>query len=84
MSTGPLKKKPLTLDRLLSRRLKPSARELFPLLRARLLDSRPLLEPARMERPGTGGRAFGKGRMVPAVYGKPTFRNVIDENGKHV
>lgn len=89
MSTGPMKKKPLTLERLMSRRLKPSARELFPLLRARLLDSRPLLEPEQKikHRPMRGVVSPRRGysvQVVPAKFGAPTFRNVIDENGKHV
>lgn len=56
----------------------PSARELFPVLRARLLASRPIVEPARQVK-----HEFGT-IVVPAVYGAPTFRNVIDEYGQHV
>lgn len=53
----------------------PSAREMFPLLRARLLASRPVIgwtdetDPERAAQP---------------IYGAPTFRNVIDESGRHV
>lgn len=65
-------------------RLLPSAREWFAVLRERLLASRPVIKPEHAERPGTGGRAFDNPRIVPAVYGKPTFRNVINEKGEHV
>lgn len=51
----------------------PSARELFPLLRARLLASRPYI----------GQRENPAGDITP-IYGAPTFRNVIDESGRHV
>lgn len=47
----------------------PSARELFPVLRERLLASRPVL---------------GTDRARNQVYGAPTFRNVINERGEHV
>lgn len=50
------------------RQYSPSARDVFPMLRQRLLESRPVI-----------------GRMgTQPIYGKPTFRNVIDENGQHV
>jgi hypothetical protein len=70
------------------KQLLPSARELFPVLRARLLASRPLLEPARRvtHRPKRGGLFRRQGynvQVVAAKYGAPTFRNVI-EDGKHV
>ncbi|WP_022886402.1 hypothetical protein [Glaciibacter superstes] len=70
------------------RRLLPSARELFPMLRARLLASRPLLEPAKKvtHRPQRGvvhPRLGYNVQVAPAKYGAPTFRNVI-ENGEHV
>lgn len=59
---------------------KPSARELFPELRARLRASRPLLEV--VEHPHLKD---AKGRPLRFErLGRPTFRNVIDENGKHV
>ncbi len=57
--------------------IKPSARELFPQLRARLLASRPLIEV--VEHPYWKD---AKGKPVKVeVLGPPTFRNSIDENG---
>jgi hypothetical protein len=53
-------------------RFAPSARELFPMLRRRLLESRPVLAIFDEGRPGERW-----------MYGDPTFRNVI-ENGQHV
>lgn len=54
-------------------RLMPSARDLFPALRERLLASRPLLG------------LIDEGKPTEReVLGAPTFRNVIDENGNHV
>lgn len=47
----------------------PSARELFPVLRAKRLAARPVV-----------GYTAGK----EPVFGASTFRNVLDENGKHV
>lgn len=52
--------------------VRASARDLFPYLRDRLLASRPLLEVV--------DEGYPEERRV---YGKPTFRNVI-ENGRHV
>lgn len=69
----------------------PSAREMFAFLRPKLLASRPLIAAAEFaERPvfisgprrgvrGSGGRWVNRTVQVKApVYGKPTFRNVID------
>lgn len=50
-------------------RYEPSARERFDDLVARLQASRPIL---------------GHTRSGAPVFGAPTFRNVIDENGRHV
>jgi hypothetical protein len=55
-----------------------SARELFPILRDRLLSQRPIIGD-RKPRPGADGVTS---TLLP-IYGKSTFRNVI-ENGKHV
>lgn len=65
----------------------PSARELFPVLRERLLKSRPVLEPARtvvFEHVLPGGGSWRQKHVIPPVHGDPTFRNVIDEKGRHV
>ena len=69
--------------------LQPSARELFPILRKRLLDSRPLLVPAKRvtHRPARGKVTPRRGynvQLIPAQYGRPTFRNYINEKGEHV
>lgn len=77
-----------------------SARELFPLLRRRLIESRPVVEPARQivhieqvtattrkRRADKDFKPFARKKIqtVPAVYGKPMFRNVIDpETGAHI
>lgn len=65
-------------------RYQASARELFPELRARLLNSRPVVGERRggYHRDKTGRRRY-HGKPTP-VYGAPTFRNRIDENGAHV
>lgn len=52
-------------------RLRPSARELFPVLRERLLASRPML-------------GHNVGNRGLEAYGAPTFRNRINENGELV
>lgn len=67
--------------------LKPSAREWFPVLRERLLASRPVIEPAKFAKVPTlvdGKVRQIKKQVAPPKYGKPTFRNVLDENGEHV
>ncbi|MCU1418712.1 MAG: hypothetical protein JWP32_2886 [Schumannella sp.] len=70
------------------RQVLPSARELFPVLRRRLLESRPIIEPAKFAKVPT--LVNGKVRRIekqiaPPKYGKPMFRNVIDPvTGKHV
>lgn len=76
----------LTLDSRMARernaiasRYRPSARERFAELRERLLASRPIIGDQK-PRPGADGIASTR---LP-IYGKPTFRNVIDENGNHV
>lgn len=63
--------------------VKPSARELFEALRKRRLASRPVLQAARRV---TFTDQYGRKvtHTLPPVYGEPTFRNVIDENGRHV
>ncbi|MCT1363923.1 hypothetical protein [Microbacterium sp. p3-SID131] len=54
-------------------RLRPSARDLFPVLRDRLHMSRPLLG------------LIDEGKPTEReILGPPTFRNVIDENGRHI
>lgn len=66
--------------------LKPSARDMFAFLRPLLLDSRPLLKPAEFVKRDIliGGKYRTRSVQVkPPVYGRPTFRNRI-ENGKHV
>lgn len=68
-------------------RLKPSAPELFAFLRPMMLASRPIITPAVYEehpRRGLDGRVRRyRVQVIPAVYGKPTFRNAI-VNGEHV
>ena len=66
---------------------KPSARELFALLSNRRFQSRPILVPARVEkRPVVlaDGTVEQQNFYVEAVRGEPTFRNVIDGDGKWV
>ena len=66
----------------IERSLKPSARDLFPALRERLLTSRPVVG----ERKTVVGRdRIGRARYRrEPILGAPTFRNVIDENGQHL
>jgi hypothetical protein len=75
--------------------IKPSARELWPTVRARLLSSRPILEPSRViefkhEHPytlidkKTGAEVhkvstYTQRVVRPPVFGVPTFRNVIED-----
>lgn len=54
--------------RAIANRYRPSARELFPALRARLLASRPVLAVTDEGTP-----------RERVVLGKPTFRNVIED-----
>jgi hypothetical protein len=61
-----------------ARALMPSARELFPQLRERLLGSRPIVGHTVEVFHANGDRTGGK-----PIFGKPTFRNVI-EHGAHV
>ncbi|MFT4281225.1 hypothetical protein [Microbacterium sp.] len=63
----------------IERKLRPSARDLFPVLRTRLLESRPIIGDQKPRRGADGIRTT----LLP-VYGKPTFRNVVDENGRLV
>ncbi|MDF2916592.1 MAG: hypothetical protein K0S70_809 [Microbacterium sp.] len=63
---------------LIELRYQPSAREILPVLRDRLLSQRPIVGD-RKPRPGADGVTS---TLLP-IYGKSTFRNVI-ENGKHV
>lgn len=63
-----------------TRQLLPSARELFPVLRRRLLESRPIIGTTVEVFHANGAKTGGK-----PIYGKPTFRNAIDfYTGKHV
>lgn len=66
------------------RRHAPSARQLFPVLRERLLDSRQ--EFREMELVPIVSRSGKKSfREVPRItFGAPTFRNKINERGEHV
>lgn len=64
--------------RAIASRYRASARDLFPDLRTRLLASRPIIGD---QKPRRG--ADGISSPLLPVYGKPTFRNVI-ENGQHV
>jgi hypothetical protein len=57
--------------------LQPTAREMFPYLRVRLLASRPIIGD-KPPRPGADGTTT----PLEPIYGKPTFRNVI-EDGEH-
>jgi hypothetical protein len=60
------------------RKLAPSAREWFAILSAMRRASRPVLAPAQEV------DVRGYKIQIPAVYGPPTFRNVINEEGEHV
>lgn len=60
-------------------KVKPSAREQFADLRVRLLASRPIIGD---QKPRRGADGISSPRLP--IYGKPTFRNIIDENGRHV
>lgn len=64
---------------MIASRYRASARDLFPALRERLLGSRPIVGDQKPIRGADGVTA-----PLRPVYGKPTFRNVIDENGRHV
>jgi hypothetical protein len=57
---------------------KPNARQLFPVLRERLLASRPII-PLQILDEGAPSE-----RVIPAHYGAPTFRNRINEKGEWV
>ncbi len=67
--------------RQIAARYKPSARELFPILRDRLLASRPVIGERKtvIGRDSAGRRKF---RRTP-IYGTPTFRNALVE-GEHL
>lgn len=64
---------------MIAARYRASARDLFPDLRACLLASRPIVGDQKPV-------PYADGVTAPLrpVYGKTTFRNVIDENGRHV
>lgn len=66
----------------IARRYEPTARERFPVLRDRLLASRPVIG-TRARFPKIGPKQ-GRGIVAETwpIYGAPTFRNVI-ENGEH-
>lgn len=55
-------------------RYAPSVRELFPVLRERLLASRPIIGD-RKPRPG----AAGISTPLEPIYGKPTYRNAVKD-----
>lgn len=64
-----------------------SAREWFAFLRPRLLSSRHELTGAvfaRREILSNGKLVRREVEVKAPVFGKPTFRNVIDESGEHV
>jgi hypothetical protein len=80
---------------------RPSAPEMFPMLRERLLASRPItrvhvpattrpLRPSEIRESRQHVRRNVRAEFVkvPAQdivrYGKPTFRNILNEAGKHV
>ncbi len=64
--------RPVVAERLrIESTLRPSARDLFPALRERLLASRPSL-------------GHNKGRRGLEAYGAPTFRNRINTEGELV
>ncbi|WP_066041964.1 hypothetical protein [Herbiconiux solani] len=67
--------------RLRSAHLQPGAREVFPVLRERLLASRPIVGDKKPRHGADGIRT-----PLEPIYGKPTFRNVIerDDNGRRV
>lgn len=70
---------------LIEMRYEPSARDLFPAMRDRLLASRPVIG-TRATFPKVG-RTQGRGIVAKTepIYGPPAFRNVIDaETGEHV
>ena len=65
------------------RGIRPSARELFAILRTPLLSQRPLVTPDRqVAHVRTKGARRGQIVMQrhPAVYGPTTFRNVIERD----
>ncbi|AUG28789.1 MULTISPECIES: hypothetical protein [Microbacterium] len=66
----------------IARRYRPSARELFTVLRERMYQSRPIIG-ERVVMPGAmpDWRGIIRTSTVP-IFGKPTFRNVI-EDGEH-
>lgn len=59
----------------ITRLYRPSARELFPALRERLLASRPEVGVRARFVPNRTGRLVA---VQETVYGAPTFRNVIE------
>lgn len=61
-----------------------SARELFPLVHAKIQESRPVIGQNRgaYKRDKTGRKRYF-GKPTP-ILGAPTFRNVIDTNGAWV
>jgi hypothetical protein len=77
-----------------TRPLLPSARELFPILRERLLASRPVIGFKYRIFPGgpwktvelseKGITSVQRKGGAELIYGKPTFRNVLDEKGELV
>lgn len=67
--------RPLVVEReRIERKLRPSARDLFPTLRERLLTSRPIIGDRKPRR-----GADGVSTPLEPVYGAPTFRNVLVE-----
>lgn len=60
-----------------------SARELFPILNRKRLDSRPVVGQDRGDfKIDKSGRKRYFNKPMP-IYGDPTFRNII-ENGEHI
>ncbi len=59
-----------------------SARELFPILREKLLASRPVVGQDRgpYKRDKTGRKRYF-GKTSTPIYGAPTFRNIIKDGG---
>lgn len=77
---------PIVLERLrVESRLRPSARDLFPHLRERLLASRPVIgSRVIVPRGATPDRKGVIKTTTEPIYGAPTFRNRINDKGEHI